>query len=205
MSFNFNWIDIVIIINILRSFYVGFKDGLSAEIVRLIKNIAALVMAMHIYNPLGKIICINSLYSIYVAQAVAFTVTVIFLYIFFYFVEKFVRIILQFTFIGCVESYGGMLAGSVRSFISALTIVFMFSLMPVDFMVKQVAFRSYIGNKMLKKFPPFFVKEIEPILSSEKIMISNQQGFDIDHYYKHLNSYAYAEDLTPKKFLQRQK
>lgn len=204
MNFNFNWIDIVIIINILRSFFVGFKDGLSAEIIRLIKNIAALVIAVHIYNPLGNLICINSLYPVTVAHAVAFTFTVIFLYIFFYFVEKFVRIILQFTFIGCVESYGGMLTASVRSFISALTLVFMFSLMPVDFIVKQVAFRSYIGHHMLMKFPAFFERKIEPIISSEQIIVDNVKGFDSKQYYDYLNTYAYPEDLQMIKFIVRQ-
>jgi len=182
MLIKINWLDILMLIGLGRALYVGYKDGLSVEVIRLLKNIATLLLSLHFYQPFGQIISFNSLYSQEIARAVAFFLIVLSLYIIFYFIEKFIKIILQFTFIAGLETYGGMFFGAIRNVFATATIIILTSLIPISFIVKQVNNASYLASFILKQLPAKYDQYGECYFEPKK--------FEVKEYYAYLDKYS---------------
>jgi membrane protein required for colicin V production len=183
------------VIVFIRSIYVGFKDGLSAEIVRLIKNVATLIIALHFYQNFGELLHFNSLYSREVANFIAFLLILVPLYLLFYLVEKFIKIILEFSFIKPLEIYGGIFCAGLRNLVATTALIILFSLLPVSFVVRQFRVRSSVGSFLLSNVPKYYDKYVESFFQPKR--------FSLESYNSYLSKYISLS--SPNKNHQKKK
>ncbi len=55
VALNFNLVDVLVLLIIVRGFYIGQKTGFMAELLRLIGIICATFIILHYYIPFGNI------------------------------------------------------------------------------------------------------------------------------------------------------
>ncbi len=148
-----NWVDIIIVIFLVRAFIAGKKQGFSVELITLITAGFAWLAATHFYQPMGQFINKRLLLSLPAADDLAFGVLGISLLFLGVFLGKRLKNVMKLSFSGNIETIGGLIAGGMRGFIIAAIIIVFLALMPASFVQREVYSNSFIGNYLVALTP----------------------------------------------------
>ncbi len=159
-----NWVDIIVVIFLIRGGYIGLNQGFSVELFKTLGTVVATVVAFLYYAQAGEWLAAHSFLS---PQALN---PIVFLLLFFLFiiVFKIVRMlmfkILHLGFYGRLEQWGGLILGLARSAVFASLFLFMLTLIPVEYFRQSVQEKSFSGSYLIKVAPQVldFVVQFEP-------------------------------------------
>jgi len=154
-----NWVDVFVLILMVRMSYVAFMDGLSHEIFPLIGSTVVFILSLHYYKILGEMIS-QGMGNIptEITNFLSFVVIVIVAG----FIVKFLKIIIdkivKVQWHPVIEKFGGLFAGIVKAYIITAIILTMMSLVPLSYVRWSVKDRSLTGKYFLVAGPEAYSK-----------------------------------------------
>jgi len=147
-----NWFDIFVVILLLRTGYIGFKNGLSAEIYKAAGLGFSGLAAFYFYK---KLVSMFNQYTITTMadiqlEAISFISILLVGMLIFKFVFMFIQKIMQLSFAKNFNTAAGMVFGLARG-IAIICIVFMIlNWSAVDYIKKSVQDRSFSGSYIIQ-------------------------------------------------------
>ncbi|MBI4335406.1 MAG: CvpA family protein [Candidatus Omnitrophica bacterium] len=157
-----NWIDLLVVILLLRSSYVGFTKGFGWELFRSIGYLSTALAAIYYYEYISQLIgdYFPALYPF--SNLLSFTG----LYLAILFIFKFVNLLIEKiikveTFSG-IEKFGGLVLGFLRGTILTSLLLISLVFTPVPYFEKSIQERSYSGQTVIK-VAPFLYKKISAV------------------------------------------
>lgn len=148
-----NWVDILIVIYIVRAFFLGKKRGLSFEITALISALLAWVIALHFYQGLGESIGKWFLLTLPSSRAISFMGISIGILFFGAILSRFLKKVMKLSFIPNVEKIGGCILGILRGISVSAIIILSLSLIPKESLQREVYTNSLLGNYLVSISP----------------------------------------------------
>lgn len=154
-----NWVDVLVIILMLRMSYVAFMDGLSHEIFPFFGVIAVFLLSLNYYPALGSSISQNlGNMSIRLSNCLAFIALVTVLG----FIVKFVKLILdklvKVQWHPVIEKFGGLFVGILKAYIITAMVLTIITLIPLSYLEWSVKERSVTGKYVLMAGPEVYEK-----------------------------------------------
>lgn len=154
-----NWIDVIVVIILMRTSYVAFREGLSCEIFPLIGAVSTLVLALRFYNTLALAISRNFFQAnIVVAGFFSFLALVLIIGLIFRFLRGFVDVILKVSWHPMVEKFGGLVVGVARASVLASTALIILALLPLPYVQWSIRDKSVTGMYFLRIGPEIYMK-----------------------------------------------
>ncbi len=151
-----NWVDIFVLIVVLRICYVSVKSGFPAEIFKLCGTLTALYVALHYYAPLADYL--NGLFSLGGRVSSEFQRFVIFLvlagagYGIFVLLRNIFSHFIKMEALSALNKWGGLVLGLVRSALSVSLILFIMTISSIGYLKTSVE-NSYLGTKLFCAAP----------------------------------------------------
>ena len=152
-----NWVDILVLILILRTTYVSLQDGLSHEILPLVGSVCMLLVSLYYYNKIALFFQNNGLnLPIDVLNLAGFILSAICVGLLFRLIKAVIDKIIKVSWHPLIEKFGGLLAGVVRGVILACIIITIIALIPLPYLQRSVRDRSMTGNYFLRIGPAIY-------------------------------------------------
>ena len=154
-----NWVDVLVLILILRTSYVSLQDGLSHEILPLVGSLCMLVFSLHYYNKIALYLYnIGFTLPISVLNLLSFILSVVCIGILFRFIKAIIDNIIKISWHPLIERFGGLLAGVIRGVVLTSTILIIIVLIPLPYLQQSVRDRSMTGVYFLRIGPAIYEK-----------------------------------------------
>jgi membrane protein required for colicin V production len=148
-----NWVDIIVVIFLIRGGYIGYNLGFSVELFKLLGAVVATVLSLIYYADIGNWLTSHSFLSLQVANFISFLALFFSLLLVFKLVRTLLFRILHLELFGGLERWGGFTLGLGRSLIFASLFVFALTLLPVTYLKESVEEKSLSGA-YLKELAP---------------------------------------------------
>ncbi len=146
-----NWLDIFILIIILRICYIASKTGLPSEFFKFIGTLLASCVSMHYYVAISD--SVRALVPVIkdipaeVLDFVIFLTLAIGTYLVFVVLRNITNNLLKIEAVSTLNKWGGLLLGSLRSLFLVSFIVFVMAVSPVNYLKLSVK-HSYFGPRV---------------------------------------------------------
>ena len=136
-----NWVDICVIILLLRICYIALKNGFVHEIFKVFATVTALYFSLHYYSVLAG--GIRSRLNLNTQALVSldffiFITLVILVYLVFFFLRKIFSKALKIEIIPALNKWGSFIFGLARALLLASLLMFMLLLSGVGFLNRGV-------------------------------------------------------------------
>jgi membrane protein required for colicin V production len=149
MDFSFipqtNWVDVIVIILLIRGGYIGFAQGFSVELFKTLGAVTATVSALLYYEHLAAWLTSYAFLPLQISRFISFSALVVLLLLVFKVVRVVVVKILHLELLGKLERWAGFVLALARSVIFASLLLFVFTLLPIDYIKESVAEKSFFG------------------------------------------------------------
>lgn len=147
-----NWFDIFVIILLLRTGYIGFKNGLSVEIYKAAGLVISGLAAFYFYK---KPISLINEYTINIIsesqfEAISFVVILMAGMLICKFIFMFFQKIIQLNFAKNFNTAIGMFFGLSRGVLVVCLVFMLLNLSAVDYIKKSIQERSFSGQHIVK-------------------------------------------------------
>lgn len=147
---NINWLDIIVLVLVIRCAYMGARRGLTAELFNFFGIIISLVLAIQWYSRVADVLILNFGLPIWLSRLLCFVVIAQVIRIAFkYSLTVFLKV-LNIQFIPQLEKIGGGIIGSGRGIIAAGILMLTLSFIPNDYMKESIQSRSFTGSFLIK-------------------------------------------------------
>lgn len=154
-----NWVDILVLIVMLRTGYVALQDGLSHEILPLFGSALMIVFSLHYYKSISQFVYdAGFAIPIEVLYPVVFLIIAILIGLIFRLVKAVLDKLIKVTWHPLVEKFGGLVAGLVRGALSVSMILIFLTLLPLSYLQWSVRDRSVTGLYFLRIGPELYEK-----------------------------------------------
>ncbi|MDB4349866.1 CvpA family protein [Omnitrophica bacterium] len=149
-----NWVDILILILLIRTSYVGYTRGLSSEVMPLIATFAALVISLHFYGRIGAFITnhtpLSSTLSNFTSYAfIGFSIIYLFHLAMVFLRGKVINVQVETLY----DTIFGLTFGIFRGILLVSFIVFALGIAPISYIRDSAKQRSLMGEKFSKVGP----------------------------------------------------
>lgn len=151
-----NWVDVLIVIYIIRAFFHGKKRGLSYEITALVSALFAWVVALHFYQVFGDRLSKWFLLNVPTGRVIAFAACgagVLFLGAV---LSRLMSKIMKLSFVPNVEKVGGCILGTLRGISMTALVVVALALLPIKLVQQEVYVSSFLGNYFVALSPKVY-------------------------------------------------
>lgn len=152
-----NWIDVLVIILVIRISYVAFQEGLSHEIFPLISGIASIIISLRYYHKLGGFFS-NAVPAL--SKAISNFTGFCLLVIGTGLVFKLVRIVLdrviKVQWHPLIERFGGLVFGACRGAITACLVLETMAMAPLPYLQWSIRDRSFSGVYFVRIGPTVY-------------------------------------------------
>lgn len=154
-----NWVDILVVILIVRMSYVAFMDGLSHEIFPFLGTIAVFVFSLHYYPRLGSAISQNlGNMQIDISNCISFIILVAVLGLVVRFLKVALDKIVKVQWHPVIEKFGGLVVGILKGYIITAIVLMILTLMPLSYLQWSIKDRSLTGKYILMAGPEVYQK-----------------------------------------------
>ena len=171
-----NWVDILLLILIIRSLYIGARVGLTGEFFKLIGTLISLIIGFHYCKHIAKIlITYISMPAPFAQFTILFLIIVIIRFSFKYGVVLLLKV-LNVQFIVQLERIGGAIVGLFRCFLLGGLLLTAILFFPVPYLDKSINEKSLMGR--------YFIKAAYKTYSSVISIIPSQEPVDLLIQYK---------------------
>jgi len=155
-----NWIDILIILLLLKISYDGFSKGFSSQVVPLLGIFAVLLISLHNYVLIGYVINKLTPFSIAICNLLSFTIISLIIIFLFRVGEIFLTRIIRVEVVSFIERIGGVFLGALKAMLFISFILVIFVLTPIRYLDSSIKDRSLLGTKFLRVGPALYDKVI---------------------------------------------
>lgn len=145
-----NWLDIAILLLLIRGIYLGIKTGLTSELFRFIGTALSLTLAVYWYSQAADILIANLDLPTWLAQFLCFTAITQLIGIIFRYTLILLLKVLNIQFVPPLEKPGGGLVGLARAVIVSGTLVLMLGFFPSDYLKESIYEKSYSGSFLVE-------------------------------------------------------
>jgi uncharacterized membrane protein required for colicin V production len=163
-----NWLDIVVLILILRAVYIGTKLGLTAELFNFFGVMVSLVCAVIWYSRMADFLVINFKLPIWLSQFLCFIIIAQLVRLIFKYGLALLLKVLNVQFIPQLERIGGGVIGFGRGIILSGIIILAIGLIPNSYLRESIEEKSFSGR--------FLVKAVENTYTSLTFWLPEQEG-----------------------------
>lgn len=169
-----NWIDLLVVILLVRSGYVGFTKGLSWELFRLVGCVAAALISVYYYENVAQLASdyVSALYPF--SKLISFTGLYLIIFLIFKFINALIAKLVLIEIFSTLEHLGGFLLGLVRGSIILSLLLISLLYVPIPYFEKSVRERSYIGPGVVK-IVPFMYEKASNIFPLLKVGLRNEE------------------------------
>lgn len=154
-----NWVDIFIVILLIRTSYIGARTGLSTELFKSIGVLVGLYLAMRFYADLGTLIISKIALPPELADGLSFLILIIISIITLKCVGFLLSKVVKLTFADKVDQWGGFIFGISRGAVLLSLIFMFFGIIQIDYVTKSIEERSLTGP-YIQKVAPFVYQVI---------------------------------------------
>ena len=147
-----NWFDIFVVILLLRTGYIGFKNGLSVEVYKAAGLGIPGLAAFYFYKRLVAFINEYTIIAISESQfeAISFIVILLLGMLICKFVFMFFQKMVQLSFAKNFNTTVGMFFGLTRGALVVCLVFMLLNLSAVDYIRKSIQERSFSGQYIVK-------------------------------------------------------
>ncbi len=140
-----NWVDIFVVILLIRTSYIGARTGLSVEFFKLVGIVVGLYCAIKFYSDLGAWLTSKIALPTELADGISFLILIFASLITLKYVGLILSKVVKLTFADKVDKWGGFISGLFRGII-LLSLLFMFlGILQIDYFTKSIEERSLTG------------------------------------------------------------
>lgn len=159
-----NWVDLIVVIFLIRGGYIGLNQGFSVELFKTLGALAATVLSLLYYGKIGEWLASHSFLSLQAANSTSFLALVFSLLIVFKIVRILLFKILHLELFGGLEKWGGFALGLARSVVFVSLFLFVLTLLPVKYFKESVEEKSFSGAYLKEVAPKVldFVVQFKP-------------------------------------------
>lgn len=133
-----NWVDVVVIILLIRSSYVGVKSGLTSEVFKTLGIITAIVFSYHFYSIIADFLSTYTLIPANYSGAISFVTITFFCILIFALFRIIIFKVLKMQFVMKLEMIGGGILGLVRGILVCGLIFMALTLIPVKYLNESI-------------------------------------------------------------------
>ncbi|MCX5706293.1 MAG: CvpA family protein [Candidatus Omnitrophica bacterium] len=183
----FKWLDIFILILVVRVCYVSIKTGFPVEIFKFLGTLSAIYASLHYYTLTSDFI--RQRLPLEAKMPLEFLDFVMFLllaaaayFIFFLLRTTFYRLI-KIEAVSTLNKWGGLVLGIARSVLLAGLVIFLLSISSVDYLKNSVK-HSYLGVRFFKVAPATYSWLWNSLISKfssgekfNKTVLDTEKGF----------------------------
>lgn len=148
-----NWVDILIVIIMVRISYIALQDGLSHEIFPLIGTVMTVAISMRYYHDLALFIQGMAGLPVQILDLLALITLVIGIGLIFKLARFLVNTLLKVTWHPFVERFGGLVFGFLRASVVVSILLMIMSLMPLSYLQYSIKDKSLLGPYFLNIAP----------------------------------------------------
>lgn len=146
-----NWVDVIVVILLIRTSYVAFQDGLSHEIFPFLGSLSSLVISLYYFRKLATLMvhATGGLMPIGIADFMAFVVIYAAVIILFKLIRAIFGKMVKVTWHPLIEKAGGLIVGMGKACIITSAVLIMLELIPLSYIKWSVRDRSMTGPYFL--------------------------------------------------------
>lgn len=167
----FSWIDLLILLFVLRGVVVGHKRGFATEVMRFLGVIVGLFLAFKFREGVAGKLADRFALSEAVSSGCAFVLVFLIVIAVFYILSRVVRHLMELPLIATLERLGGAFLGGCKALLCAAVIMVLLALVKVDSIAGAVRHRSLFGSYAISAAPGVyrFVVRVFPAARSEEV------------------------------------
>jgi uncharacterized membrane protein required for colicin V production len=152
-----NWLDLIILVLILRTVYIGAKLGLTAELFNFFGVLVGLVCAVVWYSRTADVLVMNFKLPVWLSQFLCFIIIAQFVRLIFKYGMALLLKILNVQFVPQIERIGGGIIGLGRGVILSGIIIVAIGLIPNDYLKESIEVKSFTGRFLIKAVESTYV------------------------------------------------
>ena len=171
-----SWTDLLIIIILLRSTYVGSQRGFFGELFHIFGICLAIILGVHFYTPVSNFINQYFFIPTNIACIIGFLAITITIYLVFIFIYALLQKIIKVEIFPAINKIGGSLLGFAKGFAVSIFLVFIMLLTPIHYITESAKTRSL--------FAPFFIKAGTVLYEKGASLFSAVKAAELEHLLK---------------------
>ena len=153
----FNWLDIFVIILLIRECYIASKTGLPIEIFKFLGTVAAIYIGLHYYTVVSDAIGLRFPYfkektPLRFLDFLSCAILAIIGYLVFLSLRVAFHRFIKMEAVPNLNKWGGLILGIVRGFLTVSLIIFVMILSDITYF-KKSAVGSYSGKQLFEVSP----------------------------------------------------
>lgn len=145
-----NWIDVLIIILLVRTTYVGFKKGFLVEIFKFVGGVLAIFIANRYYVELAKFVSGHSFLTMEASRVLSFIALAFLGYGIIKLLQRLTFLVMKIEVVKGVEKFGGIIVGFLRGIVVSSLILMTLIVMSSSYLTKSVKENSSLGPHVLR-------------------------------------------------------
>lgn len=145
-----NWLDIIVVLLLIRGVYLGVRNGLTAELFRFIGTVLTLTLAVQWYSQVADILIANLTLPAWLSQFLCFVAIAQLVRVIFKYGLTLILKILNIQFIPQLEKVGGGVTGLGRGVLVAGISILVLSFFPSAYITESIYDKSYSGIFLVK-------------------------------------------------------
>lgn len=148
----FNWVDVFVVICLIRTCYIGFSRGFSPEIPRFLSVILVIVLSYHFCGRVGQFLSDYQLLKREMVAGLSFISLVVVLSL----ICKLLCVLSRLIKVAgphMFEVVGGLMVGLIRGFFVASLILVVFSFIFPSYLDRSVYRGSFAGSRIIDIAP----------------------------------------------------
>jgi len=151
-----NWVDVLVIIALMRIGYVAFETGFTIELFKLLGTLFAIYLSMHYFTIVSDTLirrqATTEKIPLQFTDFVSFLVLVIAGYLIFVFLRSVFYRFIKMEAAPYLQKWGGLVLGMFRAFLCVGLIIFMLVISSFEYFKNSVK-ESYTGKDFFKIAP----------------------------------------------------
>lgn len=142
---NFNWVDVLLVLLLIRSIYTGARIGLTAETFNLIGTVSSLVIGFHYYQGLAAVLLQYINILSWSSELISLTAIILLIRLIFKFATILLLKVLSVQFVSQIERVGGALVSLARGFLIGGLFLIALSLLPFQYLNSSILEKSSLS------------------------------------------------------------
>lgn len=154
-----NWVDLFVLILLVRGTYVGLRRGFLNEIFKIFGIIVALFVSIRYYPKAAQFLSTQVFFSKLspsLNEGISFACLMLAVMLIFILGRVIVRFAIHLEVAPLLEKIGGVVCGFIRGSIIAGLILFGLNLLPVDYLKRSINENSLSGPRLIKVGPAIY-------------------------------------------------
>jgi uncharacterized membrane protein required for colicin V production len=167
-----NWVDVLIVIIVLRNTYIGSHRGFLGELFYILGVYLTIILAIHLYSIVSNFMNRYLLIPLNVSDLISFLLITFIIFFGFRFIYGFIQKIIKVDVFPVINKVGGSLLGFCRGYVVSTLVVLILLLIPIEYIT--------ISAKTRSVFAPFFIKTGVTLYRKSLSVISPAGGRDLN-------------------------